>query len=127
MELREWRHEHAETPDTSDSLGIAGLCGRDGGRGREDSLSYELTTDGREKAEKLSDRTVTSRLRWDGDVLVLQNRIVLLDGREAIDTVRYRMLKNFQTLVAEEEFRGPIRKHDNLWVADRKVPLKRSL
>ncbi len=93
-------------------------------RGREDSLSYELTTDNREKVEKLSDRTVTSRLRWDGDALVLQNRIVLLDGREAINTVRYRMLKNLQTLVAEEEFRGPLRKHDNLWVADRKAPSK---
>ena len=93
-------------------------------RDREDSLSYELTTDGLEKVEKQSDRTITSRLYWDGEVLVLQNRIVLLDGREATNTVRYRLLKNLQTLVAEEEFRGPIRRHDNLWVADRKAPPK---
>ncbi len=92
--------------------------------GKEDSLSYELTTDNREKVEKLSDRTVTSRLRWDGDALVLQNRIVLLDGREATNTVRYRLLNDGRMFVAEEEFRGPLRKHDNLWVVDRKASSK---
>ncbi len=93
-------------------------------RGREDALSYELTTDGREKVEKLADRTITSKLHWEDNVLVLQNRIVLLDGREAINTVRYRLLNDGRMFVAEEEFRGPIRKHDNLWVADLKPPPK---
>lgn len=92
--------------------------------GREDALSYELTTDGREKIEKLADRTITSRLYWDGDALVLKNRIVLLDGREAINTVRYKLLNDGRMFVAEEEFRGPLRKHDNLWVADLKASPK---
>jgi len=92
--------------------------------GREDALSYELTTDGREKIEKLTDRTITSKLHWEDSVLVLQNRIVLLDRREATNTVRYKLLNDGRMLVAEEEFRGPLRKHDNLWVADLKAPLK---
>ena len=86
--------------------------------GKEDALSYDLTTDGRAKVVTEPDRTSTSRLYWDGDVLVLDERIVLKDGREATNVVRYSLQDGGQTLVAEEKFRGPIRKHDNLWVAD---------
>jgi hypothetical protein len=89
--------------------------------GKEDALSYDLTTDGREKVVTEPDRTSTSRLYWDGDVLVLDERIVLKDGREATNVVRYSLLDGGQTLVAEEKFRGPVHKHDNLWVADRKT------
>jgi hypothetical protein len=88
--------------------------------GKEDSLSYSLTTDGREKVTKEPGRTTTSRLYWDGEVLVLDERTVLGDGREATNVVRYSLVDGGKTLVAEEKFRGPLRKHDNLWVAERK-------
>lgn len=89
--------------------------------GKDDTVSYALTTDGREKIVKEPGRTTTSRLCWDGDVLVLDERIVLGDGREATNVVRYSLQDGGRTLVAEEKFRGPIHKHDNLWVADRKT------
>jgi hypothetical protein len=89
--------------------------------GKEDAVSYALTTDGKEKIDKEPGRTTTSRLYWDGDVLVFDERIVLTDGREATNVVRYSLRDGGRTLVAEEKFRGPFRKHDNLWVADRKT------
>jgi hypothetical protein len=88
--------------------------------GKSDSLSYALTTDGKEKVEEQPGRTNTSRLTWDGDVLVLDVRIVLKDGREATNVVRYSLRDGGRTFVAEEKFRGPVLKYDNLWVADRK-------
>ncbi len=89
--------------------------------GKEDALSYDLTTDGQEKVEEGPARTTTSRLYWDGDVLVLDERIVLKDGRRAVNVVRYSLQDGGRTLVADEKFRGPIRKYDNHWVADRKI------
>jgi hypothetical protein len=89
--------------------------------GKEDAVSYALTTDGKEKIDKEPGRTTTSRLYWDGDVLVFDERIVLTDGREATNVVRYSLRDGGRTLVAEEKFRGPFRKHDNLWAADRKT------
>jgi hypothetical protein len=89
--------------------------------GTADALSYALTTDGKEKIDKQPGRTTVSRLYWDGNVLVLDERIVLADGREATNVVRYSLRDGGQTLVAEEKFRGPVRRHDNLWVADRKT------
>jgi hypothetical protein len=89
--------------------------------GKADALSYALTTDGREKVVKEPGRTTTSRLYWEGDILVLDERIVLGDGREATNVVHYTLRDGGRTLVAEEKFRGPIHKHDNLWVADRRT------
>jgi hypothetical protein len=88
--------------------------------GKEDAASYELTTDGHEKVVPGPGRTTTSRLYWDGDVLVLDEKIVLADGRAATNVVRYSLSDGGRTLVADEKFRGPFHKHDNLWVADRK-------
>lgn len=88
--------------------------------GKDDGLSYALTTDGTERVVKEPGRMTASRLFWDGDVLVLDERILLQDGREATNVVRYSLRDGGRTLVAEEKFRGPVHKHDNLWVADRK-------
>jgi hypothetical protein len=89
--------------------------------GEENAFSYSLTTDGKEKVEEQPDRTLHSRLYWDGDVLVFDVRIVLKDGREAINVVRYSLRDGGRTFVAEEKFRGPVLKYDNHWVADRKT------
>ena len=89
--------------------------------GKSDAFSYSLTTDGREKVEEQTGQTLRSRLYWDGDVLVFDVRIVLKDGREATNVVRYSLRDGGRTFVAEERFRGPVLKYDNLWVADRKT------
>jgi len=52
--------------------------------------------------------------------LVFDVRIVFKDGREATNVVRYILRDGGRTFVAEEKFRGPALKYDNLWVADRK-------
>lgn len=88
--------------------------------GKDDAYSYNLTTDGKEKVEEQPNRTNYSRLYWDGDVLVFDVRIVLKDGREATNVVRYSLRDGGRTFVAEEKFRGPVLKYDNLWVAGRK-------
>jgi hypothetical protein len=88
--------------------------------GKSDAFSYALTTDGKEKIDEQPGRTNTNRLYWDGDVLVFDVRIVLKDGREATNVVRYSLRDGGRTFVAEEKFRGPVLKYDNLWVADRK-------
>lgn len=88
--------------------------------GQEDIVSFELTTDGTEKIVRGSGRTTTSRLYWDGGVLVLDERIVLAGGRTATNVVRYSLRDGGRTLVAEEKFRGPAHRYDNLWIADRK-------
>jgi hypothetical protein len=92
--------------------------------GKADETSYELTTDGAEKVEKEGGRASTSRLTWDGEALVFQDRLVLPNGREALDVVRYTLRDGGKTFVAEEKFRGPVVKYDNLWIADRQEDKK---
>ncbi|MGZ4886678.1 MAG: hypothetical protein ACXVJK_03030 [Candidatus Aminicenantales bacterium] len=89
--------------------------------GKTDESGYDLTTDGVEKVSKEGGMTESSRLYWDGDTLVYHARMVLPDGREAIDVVRYTLRDGGKTFVAEEKFRGPVVKYDNLWVADKKA------
>jgi len=89
--------------------------------GKDNALAWALTTDGKEVVTVEDGRTDYSRLYWDGDVLVFDVRIVLKDGREATNVVRYSLRDGGRTFVAEEKFRGPVLKYDNLWVADRKI------
>jgi hypothetical protein len=88
--------------------------------GKDNALAWALTTDGKEAVTVDDGRTDHSRLYWDGDVLVFEVRMVLKDGREATNVVRYSLRDGGRTFVAEEKFRGPVLKYDNLWVADLK-------
>ena len=92
--------------------------------GKADEVSYELTTDGVEKVEKDGGQTSRSRLSWDGDTLVFEDTMSLPAGRQATDVVRYSLRDGGKTFVAEEKFRGPVVKYDNLWVADRQEDKK---
>jgi hypothetical protein len=87
--------------------------------GREDTLQYDLSTTGEPKTTQEGRFTDVSKLYWDGDTPVLENRITGPQG-EATNTVRYRLLDGGKTLEAEEHFRGPRHQHDNQWVFDRK-------
>lgn len=88
--------------------------------GKADESAFELTTDGVEKVEREGGRVRTSRLTWDGEALVFYSHVLLPDGREATDTVRYSLQDGGKAFVAEEKFRGPVVKYDNLWVTDKK-------
>ncbi len=82
--------------------------------GRENTFSYELTTDGKEGVIQVPGQELRARLSWEGDQLVYLTRLVALDG-ESIDTVRYRLAQGGRVLQAEETYRGTIN-HDNHWV-----------
>jgi hypothetical protein len=86
--------------------------------GREDRSGYDLTLDGRETTVPEGPMTRRSKLAWDGDVLVLSERVVAPQG-EATNTVRYRLLDGGKTLEARESFRGPKLQYDNVWVFER--------
>ena len=90
-------------------------------KGKTDSTSWQLTTDGREAAVDEGGITRKSRLFWDGDTLVL-DELLTAKGGEATNRVRYRLRDGGRTLVAEEQFRGSRLSYDNLWVADKRDP-----
>ncbi len=84
-----------------------------------DESSYELTTDGTEKVERSGKMTRHSRMYWDGDQLVLDEKLELGD-RTATNVVHYSLADGGKTLIAKESFRGPKLQYDNVWVFERK-------
>jgi hypothetical protein len=88
-------------------------------KGKEDRSGYELATDGTETEKVEPPITRRSRLEWDGDVLVLQERLAAPQG-EATNTVRYRLLDEGRTFEAREGFRGPKLRYDNVWVFEKR-------
>ncbi len=88
--------------------------------GRDQTFSYELTTDGKEvKDQSAGGQDQYSRLSWEGDALVFNMRIVSSAG-ESTNTVHYRLTNGGRQLEGEEVFRGPGRNYNNLWVFTRK-------
>lgn len=88
-------------------------------KGKEERSGYDLTTDGAETVNVEPPITRRSRLEWDGDVLVLRERLAAPQG-EATNTVRYRLLDQGRTLEARESFRGPRLQYDNVWVFEKR-------
>lgn len=87
--------------------------------GKEERSGYELPLNGAEKAVTEGQMVRRSHLEWEGEALVLRERIAAPQG-EATNTVRYRLLDGGKTLEARETFRGPRFQYDNVWVFDRK-------
>jgi hypothetical protein len=87
--------------------------------GKEDILSYELPTDGKEATGQEGEVKTFSKLYWEGDTLVYSTRLIAPWG-EATNIVHYRLLDNGRLLQAEEQFRGRRLSYDNLWVFEKK-------
>lgn len=87
----------------------------------KDIFSYELTADGKETTTKEGKRKIVSKSYWEGDALVYDTKIDA-PGGDATNVVYYRLKEDGQVLEAEEHFRGPNHKHDNVWIFDRKPP-----
>ncbi|MHB8055659.1 MAG: hypothetical protein ACYDH3_10485 [Candidatus Aminicenantales bacterium] len=83
--------------------------------GKINTLDFTLSTDGREVEENEDGMPTSSSLRWDGDSLVFLT-IYQTPRGEARNTVIYRLLDDGKTLRAEESFRGPRIKYDNIWI-----------
>jgi hypothetical protein len=80
-----------------------------------DQVSYELTTDGKEKVEASDGMTTRSRLYWQDDQLVLDETMTMGE-RTATNVVHYSLSDGGRTLTARESFHGPRLKYDNTWV-----------
>jgi hypothetical protein len=87
--------------------------------GTPDTLTWTLAPDGPVDTSSEGGRQSLSRLRWSGDTLLLEIRIVAPRG-EAGDTVRYRLLDGGRVFQAQERFRAPRLRYDNLWVFTRR-------
>ena len=87
-------------------------------KGKSDTFSIHLTTDGKEVVRKEGDRTDYSLAYWEGNVLVFATRIVMGD-KEATNLVRYAMAGDGQSFTAMERFRGPKLSYDNVWVLEK--------
>jgi len=87
--------------------------------GRENALSFELTTDGKEIITKEEKETVYTRMYWEKDILVLDVRGVS-EAEEYTNTVRYHLKDKGHTLLAEEKFRSHRLDYDNIWVFERR-------
>jgi len=87
--------------------------------GTPDTISWSLVPDGPVDTSSEGGRQALSRLRWAGDTLLLEIRIVAPRG-EAGDTVRYRLLDHGRMFQAQERFRAPRLRYDNLWVLVRR-------
>ncbi len=86
--------------------------------GQPDTLSWTLVPGGPVDTTSDGDQRSFSRLRWEGDTLLLEVRIEAPRG-VAGDTVRYRLLEGGRVLEARERFRAPRVRYDNVWVLTR--------
>ena len=48
--------------------------------GKDDAISFEFTTDGKEKADEKNGRKMLSTVRWEGESLVFVTRFILVFG-----------------------------------------------
>ena len=80
---------------------------------------YDLTTDDKEKVRTSGNVTRRSRMYWEGEELVLDEKGEM-SGGTATNVVRYRLENGGAVLVARETFNGPKLKYANVWVFDRK-------
>ncbi len=87
-------------------------------KGAEDTLSFSMQTNGKEKIEKKEDRTVVNSLSWKQDTLLYISHITL-GKKEAVNIAKYYLTENRTIFVTEEEFIGPRQKYRNMWVYEK--------
>lgn len=83
--------------------------------GQADTFSIELTIGGANPPFRRGAATLHPSLRWDGDELVFETRIVG-EGLEAFNVVRYRLEEGGSVLIAEERFTAGESGYQNTWV-----------
>ncbi len=82
------------------------------------TLSFEVTTDGKELHQKEGEYEAWTRLTWMGEELVL-DMIMAYRGERGTNVVHYRLNDGGETFVAAEWYHMPGEVHHNLWVFDR--------
>jgi hypothetical protein len=85
---------------------------------RSNTLSFEVTTDGKEVYEKKGNWETWTRLYWLGEELVLDMKMAFR-GEEGTNIVHYQLIDGGATFVAAEWYHMRGQNHHNLWVFDR--------
>ena len=85
---------------------------------RTDTMSFEVTTDGKEHHRKDGEFQSWMRMTWIGEELVLKSRLANR-GEEGTNEAHYRLADGGRTLIAAEWFHMPSSQHHNLWVFER--------
>jgi hypothetical protein len=85
--------------------------------GKRDTWSIDLITDGKHEVVRSDgpNRDVT-RMYWDNDVLVLDEKSTAPDGSFGTNVVRYSLSKDEKTLTAQEHEEHPGGQLTNRWV-----------
>lgn len=83
-----------------------------------ETLTFELTTDGKPTTQTIQGWDVRSRIRWEGETLVFESTMSL-EGQAAKVVVRYRLEDDGRTLTGEHHTEGEQETHDNLWVFEK--------
>ncbi len=87
-------------------------------KGKPDTWSIELTTDGKEVVQKDGNMDFHVSLRWEGDTLIFDS-YWLRGTTKATNVVVYSLSKDRAVFTADERLTAPRAKHHNLWVFDR--------
>ena len=89
--------------------------------GQHDTWGIDLITDGKhEVVRKDGDNREVTRMYWDGDTLVLDEKATAPDGSSGTNLVRYSLSQDGKTMTALEHEEYPGGKLTNRWVFKRK-------
>jgi hypothetical protein len=86
--------------------------------GESNTISFELTTDGKEYDQDFGELHASSRLYWDDDRLVLDMKVRINDD-EGTNIAWYSLGDSGCIFIAVEQWRSAKHSHDNRWVYDR--------
>jgi hypothetical protein len=85
---------------------------------KSNTLTFEVTTDGKEHYRKDGVFESWTRMTWMGDELVLDMKLAF-GGEQGTNVVHYRLADGGNTFIAAEWYHMPREQHHNLWVFDR--------
>jgi hypothetical protein len=86
--------------------------------GKSNTISFELTTDGKEYEQDFGELHARSRLSWHDNRLILEMKVRINDD-EGTNIDWYSMEDNGRSFIAVEQWRSVKHRHDNRWVFDR--------
>jgi hypothetical protein len=66
-------------------------------------------------------RKLRCRMSWEGDALVFHVRILMPDGEEVTDRVKYVLAADRKSFTAYESMRGRTLRADNVWVLEKQL------
>jgi len=86
-------------------------------RERRDTFTLDLTTDGQTVLADRGSLRLRSSAHWEGNTLVFDTSFTR-SGEDATNVVRYDLVDNGRSLIAEESFRSRSMNYNNVWVLD---------